>query len=861
MARRRVGGGRLRVDAARAVAKLRDFQLWDPALWALEIVRAAIALRSSRVRAHGDADDVWVSWEGEPLADTDMVTLFDELVSPVADAARRPLRLLAMGVNSGLGTGTSFVDVLAYRPDAPAHRVRYTPDVLVVDDDSPDGMAVASGLRRLRVEKIEPARGAPSKGAAIHVRRRKGLAVLGRFLSGTEPRELAALRHACEDAPVPVVVGRAAIGGGRSSFDLVRVPLGAGIDGFLALTERSPLSHDSPDALLDVGELGVHLVSYPLDLGLGAARAPIPVRAWVDAPVMPTNASRSDVRRDEPPLAQAIEAARAKVPDLLSAVVGLLATEPATQHATAHHARVRRAALRLVGSFVGGALWHAAARALADHALLPLLDAPLVRDAIGRPRSVLDLAKKSVGALGAAPVHRGDEAIDERLEDWLGDVLWIPPGDAAGYLVGASSPPDVKTHIKKARSALKARAAFRARPERPAALPVEQGQLLSVRLDRVFAPDDPWASTIAKAGELRGEVCLCLPEPGHRFGGAVELMAEGRSVVVEPLALGPRFVAIVEASATRPDLSYQGIVADEALTATLVAVRAAIVRATEGLARWLCGEEPRPFETRREELGRPPEGELRAIVAETIRHGLSDAIAFLGEVGVEQPGSTPGRAGPDEAVKVVRKAKKGAKAARSALFAWDTPLVRADAWRMADGTWRSVRALEKDARFGSLGVVAPDRPTHHLPKRPIVVADEREIVTLRRVLPRSLAFLSYAEAGDRPFDPFRVARDVLPTRGAALEVKDERRRGVIVWGVDEPRLELRHANRVLVTQPRPPVLTGCAIVVDDDDLVPAAGWQALAGGAGAREALEPVLAEWEHRMLDAVARAVLDGVP
>ncbi|MBZ0117766.1 MAG: hypothetical protein K8H88_12260, partial [Sandaracinaceae bacterium] len=137
----RVATGRLRVDAARAVHKLRDYQLPDRTMWVLEVVRAAVASKAESIFVRGDSDDVWVGWEGEPIDAAAMPRLLDELVDPAPSAERRALRLLATGLNTALGADPRWVDV--YRAErGEGLRVRYTPGLL-----EPTGDGEAAGLR------------------------------------------------------------------------------------------------------------------------------------------------------------------------------------------------------------------------------------------------------------------------------------------------------------------------------------------------------------------------------------------------------------------------------------------------------------------------------------------------------------------------------------------------------------------------------------------------------------------------------------------------------------------------------------------------------------------------------------------
>jgi hypothetical protein len=122
--------GRLRVDAARAIAKLREYQLAVRAAWVLEAIRAAVASGATRISLTGDTNDLWLSWDGEPWAAADLPRLFDELVGPEASDARYHVRLLAAAVNSALGMNPAYVDVFAIAATGSAVRARYTPDVL-----------------------------------------------------------------------------------------------------------------------------------------------------------------------------------------------------------------------------------------------------------------------------------------------------------------------------------------------------------------------------------------------------------------------------------------------------------------------------------------------------------------------------------------------------------------------------------------------------------------------------------------------------------------------------------------------------------------------------------------------------------
>src|SRR5688572_23372744 len=188
-----LSAGRIRVDAGRAIAKLREYQLADRAAWVLEAIRAAVAAKATRIELRGDANDVWLSWQGEPWPEELLPRLFDELVSPEPASERHHVRLLAAAVNSALGMGPAHVDVTAIRAGS-ATRVRYLPEILVETENE----FGESALRHVAAEPVPAPQGA-QPGMLVHVRRR----LLDWKLFG-EPSELVLAREACRDISVPL---------------------------------------------------------------------------------------------------------------------------------------------------------------------------------------------------------------------------------------------------------------------------------------------------------------------------------------------------------------------------------------------------------------------------------------------------------------------------------------------------------------------------------------------------------------------------------------------------------------------------------------------------------------------------------
>ncbi|MEJ7604210.1 MAG: hypothetical protein WKG01_40470 [Kofleriaceae bacterium] len=382
-----LSSGRLRVDAARAIAKLREYQLANRAAWVLEAIRAAVASGAQAISVHGDANDLWLSWTGEPWSAADLPRLFDELVSPEATGERHHVRLLAAAVNSALGMNPAFVDVFAIAADGAAVRARYTPDVLDVSDTQQPGVTTA--LQRITVEPAPAPPRATGPGMAVHLRRRLGTEVLRYALLET-PAELVVARAACEDIAVPLRVGTDELGRARHRHDLLREPLGSGVDGFVALIDPDR-ARGLPSLI--VAERGVVLATSQLELGLGGERRHAPVRVFVDAPRMPTNASRSLVRHGEHPMPTALRRATEVLPGLLQQLIVALSVDQPPEPLRA----VALALLAAVDPSFASPL---------DPQLEALAALPLVRDATGLRVPVRQLR-------GARLAHTGREPLPE----------------------------------------------------------------------------------------------------------------------------------------------------------------------------------------------------------------------------------------------------------------------------------------------------------------------------------------------------------------------------------------------------------------------------------------------------------------
>ncbi len=542
-----VSAGRLRVDAARAIAKLREYQLADRAAWILEAIRAAVASDATQISLRGDANDIWLAWHG-PAWDPELLPrLFDELVSPEPAEELQHVRLLAAAVNSALGMNPSFVDVYAIEAAGRAKRVRSTPDVLA----EPANDLGDAPLRHVEIVACEPPEGA-APGMFVHLHRRVSFAVIG-YLFRDAP-ELRIARDHCRDITVPMTVGDDVLGR-KVTSDVVQVPLGDGLDGFLAITapERARM-----ECMLEVAERGVLLARYPLDLFDFEPRVPIPVRVHVNADRLPTNASRSQVRQDIHP----ISTAKRRCRDLLAPLVAQLVADVKADKPVARHA-----ALLLLAANVGG---HVSGWSSVAAPLHPLAKLPLVRSAVGKLRSLT--------VHWRSEIHDGRAPLDADLEPWLGDVAWLPERDPARALL-AGLPVDrdaMRQSARHARQQRRARRKFLSHSQRE--LRVQTEVPGRVRVPLGVAVDDSCVPDIVFT-DKRGEVCVY---PRGKDASLV-LLLQGRQLERVELESPIPFDAVIEYDRLEPADRYRGARRDSAFSSVLAAMHGGVVRAIEAL--------------------------------------------------------------------------------------------------------------------------------------------------------------------------------------------------------------------------------------------------------------------------------------
>ncbi len=825
---KRIGSGHLRVDAAKAVAKLRDYQLPDPLQWLLECFRGAVGLGSTHVVAWGDADDVWLAWRGPAPDPEELAKLLDVLVSPQTKGDRRWARLFAIGVNTALGLAPRFVDLWSLgaptEDDAGARRVRFSPGLLANEGE---------GLRALAPEKATPPAelvralaaakdgaaagaedGAGSKdgaaadtiGGAVQMRRAFGTEVMGRWLWGGDQPELDRLRRATRDSRVPVTIGGRAREAGK---DVVRLPLGPGFEGFVAITTEPG---SQLGITLDVAERGAVLQELVMQMpGLAAPRGRLPVRVYVDAERLPTNAARSAVRLDERPLSELAPRVEAILPKLFEALAErAVVAVPSDPPRTTVDDDARTATLRLLAAACAGPSWTMDARALPP-LLAPLAKLPLVRDAVGRARAIDSFSHENA-------VHTGREPYDVALAPWLGEILFCPPGDAAQLLLADAKFGGAEPRAKEARRHLAIREAWLAHPTREPRVEPAPGQLLALRFGSdAGAPRGSKLGRFLNQPHVRGELALLDPSTlGAKRAavGELHVLLEGRPIGVAQLEAPWPFIAVVEGTfVAQPD--YRGIVLDTSYEGAVSAARAAAIEAVELLAHALL----RPSDSWPKQASR--------------RH--TDLAAAL----APPTDARKARGAPlsHEAVAHFRQSQRtfvellDARTASAIAQVFKTSaLARLPLWPIDDGVnepvWTPLRKLLDDApndgeeRALRLRVQESARDRRALPRAAAVVGPHDGPI-LDRLFP-TVEWAPYDAARGEAVTAKRLAqRFAMASEVCALvEREDEGRRGVVALTQREPELTLYHRGMRVERRPFQPKLFSCRIAVDDDRIVP-----------------------------------------
>lgn len=798
--------GRIRVDARKAITKLRDHLLVDLHLYAIELVRAAVLAGASRVDVTFDADDVIVAFDGRPLDPSELPRLFEHLTGDADGEDGRSSRLLALAVNAALGLAPAWISLTTSNAGAAA-RVTWTPALVT---------AIERDLAPLPEPEVVPRPAdMPATGTRFQLHRKVGWEVVRRAAARDLPREIALLTEAAICPRVPLFVNGEPAAPPSRPPALARAALS--LPGAReAHVEILSTLDTAPHA--DFCELGLVLARTSLAFGrhfpmaehLGVSP---PVRVVIDADALPTNASRSAVREDASLWGALAGAAAAALSDAIAGIAAALfgaGTVPGEGAVFSQGAGVtvdtsNQAALEdALGAFLCVAEGSLIARVALPDALRALLDLPLFRDGLGR-----GLAHRELPQADPLLVWTGKEAVPEEMALWARGIVWRT-GRVAERILGARRWVDPE-HLEA--GAKQGAARYRKLLAMPAGEPAVPDEPYLAR-ERFSFAEGPLAG-------LAGEVAIAAGGAAHVRNMALRVFLKGRCFHTFPIpedAVPLRCViAVAWEGHIVPKFGYVGVEANAGMRAALAyAVRAAVL---------LCEKLAADRARRNAPLDLAEAAVLRSALATA---ALAPTRMYSVQ-GFEMPALADLQA-----------------------------LIHAPIWPAAADRLVSLQALcEYAAKTGAVCVAAPGTPGVAPDRRPVVRAAAQEVEHLRLCLHPSVALVPYTAALVAAGEPRRAHEHMAAfiDQAAAAErapvYRFEAPGALCLVTLGQSRVRVWHGNGELSHVLLDPSMGGMTVAIDDDSIVPTEKWD------GVLFAADPQLAARVER---AYAERVVDAL-
>ncbi|MBI2892734.1 MAG: hypothetical protein HYY06_04230 [Deltaproteobacteria bacterium] len=258
-----LGRGRIKIDAQRALQKLRDHRLADPHHYVLELLRAAVASGATAVSIRNDADDFELTFDGRPFPAEVLRDLFAYALTSGGDDEATRFRLLALGVNGALALRPRWIEI-----ESGGHRLR---------------------VRKSAKTDLEPSE-APTTSTRIHVREGIGLRTLRDAVVG--PAEAQVIFERSAQFPGSLTINGQPVQ--RPLFDgwklALRHEVESGTLGLVVAVPEEPIGTSS----LHVDVLGVRVVTRGLELPA------LQVLAWCRDDTLRRSASGADIVDNDP---------------------------------------------------------------------------------------------------------------------------------------------------------------------------------------------------------------------------------------------------------------------------------------------------------------------------------------------------------------------------------------------------------------------------------------------------------------------------------------------------------------------------------------------------------------------------------
>jgi hypothetical protein len=262
--------GKFTLAREEALAKMKKFQFAEPRRYVLELTRAAVLKKATRIEFAIDADDMRMTFDGEPFTKEDFDLLFNAVFTRRGDPSIRARAGLALGINAAFALEPRRIRVTSgdgnkgavceFRPGQP-DRI----------DDHPPGF----------------------EGTEIHVKSPVKLGNMGRFVKNLARQlpEERIIKDQCRFAAVEVILDGKRVSEGIEVLAEVpgSIPIqGKGIRGY-----GGYWGNPNEKSLVHLVQDGVTITSHRIDL------YPSGFVAVVESDRLTMDLSHQDVVRDE----------------------------------------------------------------------------------------------------------------------------------------------------------------------------------------------------------------------------------------------------------------------------------------------------------------------------------------------------------------------------------------------------------------------------------------------------------------------------------------------------------------------------------------------------------------------------------
>ncbi|MBK8252759.1 MAG: hypothetical protein IPK82_08840 [Polyangiaceae bacterium] len=764
--------GKIRVDARKAIAKMRDHLLVDLHLYAVEVARAAVLGGATRIDITYDADDVVITFDGAAIEPEDLPRLFEHLTEETEDDSARRLRLFALAVNASLGLSPAWIALTTSRLGQ-AHTVEWTPELIAALEREQAPLPDAAPVTR-------PS-DMPQTGTRFHFHRKMGWDVVRRAAAKQLPREIELLLAAAEEPRIAIFVnGSRPIPPPRLRV-LAKAPIrlqsarNAAVE-VLVATQTAP--H------IVFRECGFTLAKTGFSFG---SRFPMaehegifpPVRVVIDADELPTNASRSAVREDSPFFSTLAHHAAPALSDLLLGLASAFTGKTKMPEGVTVDIENPAAVHNALGAFLCAAHASIIARVHLPDALRSVVDLPLFRDGLGRPMNY-----RAIPTTDPLLLWSGERPIPKELALWASNIIWASNSTAERIFVGRTCL-DQKQFAQLVENGTARIQKLLKSPGGPPSVPDDN----YILRESFQFEDGPLSG-------LTGEFAIVREQSAYVRNMALRVFFQGRCFETLPIGENvmplPLLIAIEWPGRIIPKFAYQGLDLTESVNiAVICAVQRALL-ACERLAQ--------------------------THLAQNLP--IQPALAALFRAAM----ATPARIG----AQLASTAETKLPTLESL-----THLLSAPVWPVIGKPhpYVSLNTLaEYASRTGAVCVVSATAEGTVADDRPVVRVESADAAHLRAVLHPDVALIRYDTALVPPHGQPKAAEQMLTfirdatvqTRAPVLRVNEPNATAYVTVGNSVVRYW--HGNTQVGNPTLAPYLGGVSVAISDNTIVPTPGW-------------------------------------